>query len=180
MSSHEQQRAEVRSRPPRAQERATAVSPELGLGNRAVQRLLRGAVQRSAAGRERVDESVARAIESKRGGGQTLDASARGELEAAFGDDFSDVRVHTDEQADRLTRAVDADAFTTGSDIFFRSGGYDPSGTAGRTLLAHELTHVVQQRGAPAVHELTLTEPEEASEREAKAVAEEVARRRGP
>jgi len=68
----------------------------------------------------------------------------------AFKTDFSGVKVHTGNQSDMLNRSISARAFTTGSDIFFRSGEYNPSISSGQTLLAHELTHVVQQGGAPS------------------------------
>ena len=123
-----------------------------------------------------VDDSLRRMIDAESGGGHRLDPGARVQLESAFGEDFSDVRVHTDATADHLSRAVAAEAFTTGTDIFFRSGTYEPLNTAGRKLLAHELTHVVQQRGAPAAGELRVTDPDDPSEREANVVAEEVAR----
>jgi hypothetical protein len=69
-------------------------------------------------------------------------------MESAFGSDFSGVRVHTGSEAHALNRAVNAVAFTTGQDIFFRDGAYSPGSTDGKELLAHELTHVVQQGGA--------------------------------
>jgi hypothetical protein len=83
-------------------------------------------------------------IESRRGGGSALDAGTRTSMEAAFGDRFDDVRIHTDDEADHLNRSVSAKAFTTGTDIFF-SRNASPSDS---NLLAHELTHVVQQRGS--------------------------------
>jgi hypothetical protein len=119
-----------------------------------------------------VDEEVARNIQSKRGTGAALDNATRADLEPALGSDFSDVRVHTDGEADALNRAVSAEAFTTGKDIFFRSGNYNPGSADGRKLLAHELTHVVQQRSAPAQTDLTVSSPEDSSEREASAVAD--------
>jgi len=86
-------------------------------------------------------------INSLRGGGQALLPSERKFFEPRFDQDFSQVRVHTNAEADVLNRDLNARAFTTGSDIFFRSGEYRPGNTNGRELLAHELTHVVQQRG---------------------------------
>lgn len=145
------------------------------LGNRAVQRLLKGTVQRDGAGEAAVDETVARAIDAKRGTGKPLDSDARAQLETTMGEDFSDVRVHDDPEAHSLNRAVSAEAFTTGSDVFFNSGKYDPGSSPGRKLLAHELTHVVQQRGAAPTQELTVSDPGDASETEAHAVAESVA-----
>ena len=68
-------------------------------------------------------------------------------MEQAFGADFSGVKVHTDGQSDQLNQSIQARAFTTGQDIFFRQGQYDPGSKGGQELLAHELTHVVQQNG---------------------------------
>ncbi len=163
---------------PRRDDSAAARTPDLapGLGNVALQRLFRGAISRFASEGGPVDETVGRAIEAARGGGHQLDPAARPDLESALGEDFSEVRLHTDATADHLSRAVEATAFTTGSDIFFRSGAYEPLSSAGRKLLAHELTHVVQQRGAPPAQELRVTDPGDASEREAEAIAEQVAR----
>ncbi len=80
--------------------------------------------------------------------GQPLDTRIRYEFESRFGYDFNDVRVHTGSEAAESARAVEAQAYTAGSDIVFASGQYSPHTTSGRTLLAHELTHVLQQRGA--------------------------------
>ena len=74
-----------------------------------------------------------------------LAANIRQEMEQRFGFGFSAVRVHADAGADRQARQQGAHAFTVGSDIFFRAGNYQPQAQAGRWLLAHELTHVVQQ-----------------------------------
>jgi peptidoglycan hydrolase-like protein with peptidoglycan-binding domain len=79
-------------------------------------------------------------------GGEPLATSERGFFEPRFGTDFSGVRIHSDSHADRLARALGAEAFTIGSHIALR-GGHDVGTTAGRRLLAHELTHVVQQSG---------------------------------
>lgn len=81
-------------------------------------------------------------INSARGSGSTLDDGIRSQMESGFGADFSDVRIHRDAEADSLNRSITAKAFTTGSDIFFRG---DVSEGDHHTL-AHELTHVVQQR----------------------------------
>jgi len=87
------------------------------------------------------------AIHQARGSGQALSDDTRQPMERAFGADFSRVKVHTDAQADQLNRSIQARAFTTGSDIFFRQGEHSPGTRAGQELLAHELTHVVQQSG---------------------------------
>ncbi|WP_197985644.1 DUF4157 domain-containing protein [Leptolyngbya sp. Cla-17] len=86
------------------------------------------------------------AIRSARGGGQPLDLNLQQSMGQAMGADFSGVKVHTDAQADQLNRSVQAKAFTTGRDMFFRQGAYDPRSGGGQELIAHELTHVVQQR----------------------------------
>ncbi|HTM22810.1 MAG TPA: DUF4157 domain-containing protein, partial [Kofleriaceae bacterium] len=75
------------------------------------------------------------------GGGQPLPDEVRAEMESAFGADFSAVRVHVGPQA----ASIGAEAYTRGTDIFFAPGTYDPASTAGRELIGHELTHVVQQ-----------------------------------
>jgi Domain of unknown function (DUF4157) len=84
-------------------------------------------------------------INRARGGGQPLEAGLQRKLGQAMGADFSRVRVHTDAQADQLNRSIQAKAFTTGQDVFFRQGEYNPESSAGQKVLAHELTHVVQQ-----------------------------------
>ncbi|MCF4969137.1 eCIS core domain-containing protein [Nostoc sp. CMAA1605] len=85
------------------------------------------------------------AINSARSGGQPLDAGLQAKMSTAMGADFSGVRVHTDAQSDQLNRSIQAKAFTTGQDVFFRQGEYQPGSRGGQELIAHELTHVVQQ-----------------------------------
>jgi hypothetical protein len=85
------------------------------------------------------------AINSARGGGQPLDAGLQRSMGQAMGADFSGVRVHTDAQSDQLNQSIQAKAFTTGQDVFFRQGAYEPGSRGGQELIAHELTHVVQQ-----------------------------------
>jgi len=145
------------------------------LGNAAVQRLL---AQRSASGAPgAISPEVEEGIAGARGGGAGLDSSVRGEMEGAFGADFGGVRVHTGGSADALNRALGARAFTTGADVFFRSGEFSPSSPGGKRLLAHELAHVVQQGGsaAPVQRALTLGSSDDACEREADAAADAVA-----
>jgi hypothetical protein len=85
------------------------------------------------------------------------------------------VRVHTDDHADRLNRSVSARAFATGTDVYFARGEYNPGSTSGDKLIAHELAHVVQQRGAPASGPLTVSNPGDSLETEADAVADQIA-----
>jgi len=92
---------------------------------------------------------VETSINSIRGGGQPLPDSTRAFFEPRFGCDFSRVRVHTDANAADTARAVNARAFTRGHDVVFGAGQYAPGTTAGQRLLAHELTHVIQQGRAP-------------------------------
>jgi hypothetical protein len=99
-----------------------------------------------------VTEDIEKRIAAQKGQGQALDVPARTSLESGFGLDFSQVRVHTGAEANQLSRELSAEAFTTGKDIFFKEGSYQPNTEQGRKLVAHELTHVVQQTEAsPAV-----------------------------
>ncbi|HBB34641.1 MAG TPA: hypothetical protein DDZ80_19885 [Cyanobacteria bacterium UBA8803] len=84
-------------------------------------------------------------IQQEKGSGQPLEAPIRQPMEKAFGVDFSAVKIHSNSQSDLLNKAINAKAFTTGTDIFFRQGEYNPSHRFGQELLAHELTHVLQQ-----------------------------------
>lgn len=96
-------------------------------------------------------EELESGISRRRGGGRTMGKQVRAQMEQGFGVDFSGVRIHTGTEADRLSRSVQARAFTTGKDIFFKKDAYNPHSGDGRKLLAHELTHVVQQGAAPKV-----------------------------
>jgi len=88
-------------------------------------------------------------VQSAKSGGQPLGGDVRGSMEQAFNADFSGVKVHTGGNADSLNRSISARAFTSGSDVFFRSGEYNPGSSSGKELLAHELTHTIQQGAAP-------------------------------
>jgi hypothetical protein len=80
-----------------------------------------------------------------------LDANTRGFMESRFGYDFSNIRIHTDETAAKSAYSVNALAYTVGNDIVFGEGQYKPNSLDGRKLLAHELTHVVQQKGSAGI-----------------------------
>lgn len=88
-------------------------------------------------------------LRSQRGGGKNLPPHIQSHMQDAFGADFGQVRIHEGAPAHQLNRAMSADAFTSGRDIFFRDGAYQPESPQGQHLLAHELTHVVQQGAAP-------------------------------
>jgi len=77
---------------------------------------------------------------------QTLPQSLQHQFEARLGQDFSNVRVHQGSESTVAARAIGARAFTTGNDIFFAPGNYQPNTESGNELIAHELAHVVQQR----------------------------------
>jgi hypothetical protein len=111
------------------------------------------------------------------GRGAPLDNDTRTDMESRLGHDFSDVRVHTDSAAHDSAKSVQARAYTVGSNIVFQRDAYDPTSTAGRTTLAHELTHVVQQRqgsvdGTPTGGGIQVSHPSDRFEREAVANAE--------
>lgn len=112
-------------------------------------------------------------------GGRPLDADVRGDMEARLGHDFGDVRVHDDTRAHDSAVSVNANAYTVGSNIVFQRDRYDPGSDAGKLTLAHELTHVVQQRsgpvdGTPTGGGITVSDPGDRFEREASANAERV------
>jgi hypothetical protein len=84
-----------------------------------------------------------------KGGGQPLDTGLRGEMEGRLGADFSDVRLHTDAKATGSAKAVQANAYTVGNDVVVRNDRWSPGTDKGKETIAHELTHVVQQRAGP-------------------------------
>jgi Domain of unknown function (DUF4157) len=110
-------------------------------------------------------------------GGTPLEAPVRAEMEGRFGQDFGHVRVHTDAAADDSAKAVNAQAYTVGSDIVFQRGNYVPGSDSGKHMLAHELTHVVQQGSGPvdgtdAGGGVKISDPSDRFEREAVANAD--------
>jgi hypothetical protein len=150
------------------------------VGNRAVQRFLQRAAADTAEASPQ--EDIGERIRSRAGGGSSLDTSTRGQLEENMGADLSGVRVHTDGEADSMARSVDAVAFTTGNDIFFRSGTYNPESTDGMRLLAHEATHTVQQAqgpvsGTPAAGGVSISDPSDSFEQAAESNAAKVVSR---
>lgn len=119
-----------------------------------------------------------------KGGGSPLDGSTLAEMEDRFGQSFEDVRVHTDARASASAESVGANAYTVGSDIVFRSGQFDAASSTGQRTLAHELTHVVQQRSGPvdgndAPGGIRLSDPSDRFERAADATADAVLSSRG-
>lgn len=106
-------------------------------------------LQRSAAGADggTMDGATEHAVRGLRGGGKPLPASERAFFEPRFGRSFENVRIHDGQTADRASRQISARAFTLGGDIAFSRGQYRPGTSEGRRLLAHELTHTIQQGG---------------------------------
>ncbi|MFY9152173.1 MAG: DUF4157 domain-containing protein [Prolixibacteraceae bacterium] len=95
------------------------------------------------------DLETDRMITNSRGSGNSMESSVQAKMGNGFGADFSSVRIHTDSNAALASKQLGAQAFTTGNDIFFNSGKYNPETQSGKKLLAHELTHTIQQ-GASA------------------------------
>jgi hypothetical protein len=102
-----------------------------------------------------LDASTERIMRSESSKGRALPAESRGQMESAFGADFSNIRVHAGPRAADLNNRIQAKAFTTGNNIFFRDGLPDTSSPGGQSLLAHELTHTIQQGAANHVNRST-------------------------
>ena len=109
-------------------------------------------------------EDLENKLNNTSGGGFPLPESTLGFMESRFGADFSDVRVHTDSTAVDMNQSIQAQAFTQGQDIYFNSGKYSPDSNEGKSLLAHELTHVLQQRGDDIAAKETLESQKTAEE----------------
>lgn len=112
-----------------------------------------------------------------KGGGAPLPDDVRSRMESGLGADFGDVRVHHDAAAASSAQAVQAKAYTVGNEIVFNRGAYDPDSAAGQHTLAHELSHVVQQRsgpvdGAPTGDGISLSHPDDRFERQAESNAD--------
>lgn len=136
--------------------------------------LRRARVQRQAADSLEGMTGVLQDLDRHRSGGQPLDPATRSFMEPKFGQDFSGVRIHNDSQANQLAQGLHSHAFTTGRDIFFAPGQYAPNTTAGKKLLAHELTHVVQQGNASSVQTMAIGQSGDAFEQEADRAAEAI------
>jgi hypothetical protein len=147
--------------------------------------LQRAAGNSSSAALVAGQEEVSPVRDVVRTGGEPLAPDVRIDMEARLGHDFGNVRVHTDGAAEASARAVNAHAYTVGSHIAFQRSAYDPDSDQGRTTLAHELTHVVQQRNGPvdgteAPGGIRVSDPSDRFEREAAANATQVMRAPAP
>ena len=143
------------------------------MGNAAVQRFL---AQRRASDISEIDDDTANLINQKRGKGGKLDENIANQAGQTMGQDFGEVNVHTDAQSDVLASQLGAKAFTTGNDIFFKQGEYNPASGEGQHLIAHELTHVVQQGAStPSLQsKMSVNDPNDQYEAEADKVADMV------
>jgi hypothetical protein len=172
---HEQE--QVRAPKPEQGKREDAAAPLNNLVSNVGNRAFGGAIAaRQGAGimpSGQVHDSVQSKIDATRGGGQALDAGVSKKLSPQMGD-LSDVRVHTGDYANDLNHAVSAKAFATGTDVYFGKDQYKPNTSDGDKLIAHELAHVAQQRGASTSGPLTVSNPGDSIETEADAVADKV------
>jgi hypothetical protein len=100
-----------------------------------------------------VDATMERAVAQARGSGQALPSRLRWQVEQTLGADLGAVRIHTGPRVDQLNEALSSRAFTVGGDVFVRRDAYRPGTPAGAELLAHELTHTVQQGASPPRHD---------------------------
>ncbi|MGH9428723.1 MAG: DUF4157 domain-containing protein, partial [Terriglobia bacterium] len=141
----------------------------------------RMALQRQAAGPDttpELPESVHGVLNSS--GGQPLDKATRGTMEEKFDTDFGGVRVHTNEPSSHAANDISATAFTHGQNIYFSAGQYQPGTPSGDKLLAHELTHTIQQKKngnvhASRVNNMSISQPGDPDEQEAEQAAQKFA-----
>jgi hypothetical protein len=147
-----------------------------GRGEPTSQSTLAGILARTGTGLlagGRIHPTVESLIDRQRGAGRVVNERVRRQMEPLTGDSLRDVRVHDDSIADGLARSVQARAFTTGRDLFFARGEYRPGTANGDRLLAHELTHAAQQRGAAPSGPLHVSEPGDRFERDAERTSRE-------
>ena len=114
-------------------------------------------LQASTNGQTAVNPYTESKLKNNPGSGNKMDAATRHELESGFGADFRYVNIHTDSIAEQMSKELGAQAFTHGNDIYFNKGKYNPQSKEGKHLLAHELTHTIQQKGMiPAKLQMTI------------------------
>jgi hypothetical protein len=151
---------------------AAALNPSALLN---LQRLAGNASVSSLVGEDAEESSPVREVVSS-GGGDPIASSTRTYMESRLGHDFGDVRIHTGSKADASARAINAQAYTVGSNVVFQTGKFAPDTPTGMHTLAHELTHVVQQKagpvaGTPAPGGIRLSSPSDAFEQAAERTA---------
>ncbi|ALG13813.1 DUF4157 domain-containing protein [Kibdelosporangium phytohabitans] len=146
-------------------------------GNQMVARLVEGE-SRGLPG-----DDVADRIRGQLGSGSPLPTQLRTQMESGLGQSLGDVRLHTDATAANLSNQLGAHAFTTGNDVFFNTGAYNPDSTEGYQTLAHELTHTLQQSAGPVAGAevspgLAVSDPHDHDEQAAHATAERMTAKR--
>ncbi len=106
-------------------------------------------IQRNTSGNKggTASKALTQQINSSKGGGHKMDTNTQNFMETRFGSDFSGVRIHTGTEAVQMSHELNAKAFTVGNDVYFNEGMYSPNTSSGKHLLAHELTHTIQQGG---------------------------------
>jgi len=102
-------------------------------------------IQTKSNGESLAGDFLLSSIQSSIGSGSSMDSSTQTFMESRFGADFSSVKIHTGGEAVQMNNELNAQAFTVGSDVYFNEGKYQPASSEGKQLLAHELTHTVQQ-----------------------------------
>jgi outer membrane protein OmpA-like peptidoglycan-associated protein len=105
-------------------------------------------IQKKAENKSSTSPKVESALTHNKGNGSPMPQNVKTEMESGFGADFSHVNIHTDSEAARMSNELGAQAFTNGNDVYFNKGKYNPTSQEGKFLLAHELTHTIQQQGA--------------------------------
>ncbi|MDH4474745.1 MAG: DUF4157 domain-containing protein [Fluviicola sp.] len=115
-------------------------------------------------------------LSSSKGSGSPLSGGVKQEMESGFGADFSGVKIHTDDRAASMSKEIGAQAFTNKGDIYFNQGKFNPATTQGKTLLAHELTHTIQQGAAGEKKESTPATTEKTAAGENKTADNEAAK----
>ncbi len=130
------------------QRKCSACKKEEGIQKKPLAESVTPMIQKSSQGSSTGEASSAltQQIGSSKGNGNTMDTDTKNFMESRFGTDFSQVAIHTDSQAVKMSRELNAQAFTVGNDIYFNEGMYSPNTTSGKHLLAHELTHTLQQK----------------------------------
>lgn len=114
-------------------------------------------VQASPNGQDTLNPYTENRLQSSPGRGSKMDSTIQREMESGFGADFSKVSIHTDSASELMNKELGAQAFTHGNDIYFNKGKYNPQSKEGKHLLAHELTHTIQQNGMmPARLQMTI------------------------
>ncbi|HEX6676987.1 MAG TPA: DUF4157 domain-containing protein [Actinomycetes bacterium] len=160
---------------------ATVLRLQRASGNASVAALVEGrrpVLQRAESGDDEERSPVLDVV--GRGGGRPLEPELRSDMEQRLGHDFGDVRVHSDAPAGESARSVGAHAYTVGSEVVFQPSSWAPETPGGRRMLAHELTHVVQQRsgpvdGTPTGGGVSVSHPSDRFEQEATRVSEQAA-----